>query len=134
MKKFLLICLLALNLGVINVQAHRYYCEVTGRQSDFDSSMKVIFDFGTSFTRDFWGDLSSRLKFVNENGNEIEFKSMVDAMNYMSDRGWSFLQAFATYTEGSEIQHWILYKDADTQEKAKEGIMTKEEWKQKKQK
>jgi hypothetical protein len=39
---------------------------------------------------------------------------------------WTLLQAFATYSELSEIQHWILYKDADTQEKAKEGIMTKE--------
>jgi uncharacterized protein YrzB (UPF0473 family) len=133
MKKFLLICLLALNLGVISAQAHRYYCEVTGKQKELGGT-KIIFDFGTSLTHNFWGDLSNRLKFVDENGNEIEFKSMMDAMNYMSDRGWTLLQAFATYSESSEIQHWILYKDADTQEKAKEGIMTKEEWKQKNQK
>jgi len=133
MKKFILICLLTLNLGIISVQAHRYYCEVTGRQKELGGT-KIIFDFGTSFTHNLWGDLSSRLKFVDENGNEIEFKSMVDAMNYMSDRNWTFLQAFATYSEGMEIQHWILYKDADTPEKAKDGIMTKEDWKQKNQK
>ena len=87
MKKFLLICLLALNLGAISAQAHRYYCEVTGKQKDLGGT-KIIFDFGTSLTHNFWGDLSNRLKFVDENGNEIErlYSSSVGRFKHANGR------------------------------------------------
>ena len=79
-----------------------------------------------------WGDLSSKLKFVDEKGKEINFNSMVDAANYMVQRGWVFQQAYSSLLYGgSPIIHWIFFKDAETMEKAKEGILTKEEYQKK---
>lgn len=52
---------------------------------------------------------------------------MVDAANYMSEKGWNFLQAYI-YSD-NVIQHWIFYKEADSQEEAGKGIMTKESYK-----
>ena len=67
---------------------------------------------------------------VDENGKEIDFNSMVDAANYMSEKGWNFQQAYTSFYEGNVIHHWIFYKEADSQEEAGKGIMTKEKYKQ----
>ena len=52
---------------------------------------------------------------------------MVDAANYMSEKGWNFQQAYTSVYAGNVIQHWIFYKEAETQEEAGKGIMTKRE-------
>lgn len=125
-KLLLSICLV---LCVSNIYAqHRYYCEVKGIEKDFTSGLKIIFDFGNKASYTIWGDLSSKLKFVDENGEEIKFNSMVDAANYMVDKGWIFQQAYSSFYGGSPIIHWIFYKDAENMEKAREGIMTKTEY------
>ena len=105
------------------------YVEVKGIEKDFSSGLKIIFDFGTKASYNIWGTLSSKLKFVDENGEEIKFNSMVDAANYMVQRGWTFQQAYSSAYGGQIIIHWIFYKDADNIEEAKEGILTKAEYK-----
>lgn len=84
--KYLLALCLICNVGNVFAQ-HRYYCEVKGIEKDLSSGLKIIFDFGTKASYNIWGDLSSKLKFVDENGEEIKFNSMVDAANYMVDKG-----------------------------------------------
>lgn len=111
---------------------HRYYCEVKGIEKGLSSGLKIIFDFGTKASYNMWGNLSSQLKFVDENGEYIKFYSMVDAANYMVDRGWNFQQAYSSVYGGNPIIHWIFYKDAENMEKAKEGIMTKTEYQKQK--
>ena len=54
---------------------------------------------------------------------------MVDAGNYMSNKGWFFMQAYTSVYGSNVIVHWIFYKDAESPEKAIEGIMTKETYK-----
>ena len=76
-----------------------------------------------------WGSLSSKLKFVDNDGKEIEFNSMVDAANYMVERGWVFVQAYSSVYESKKpVLHWIFYKDAKDFKDAKSGIMTKDEY------
>ena len=132
MRKFVLAVLLSLVLGYANAQTHRYYCEVKGQEKSLSSGLNIIFDFGTQTSYRIWGDLSSKLKFVDENGEEIKFNSMVDAGNDMVSRGWVFQQAYSSHYGGTPVQHWIFYKDADSMEKAREGIMTKGEYKKQK--
>lgn len=104
---------------------HRYYCEVKGIEKSLTAGLKIIFDFGTNSSYNEWGDLSSKLKFVDERGKVIHFNSMVDAANYMVSKGWNFQQAYSSAYGGSPIIHWIFYKDAVSMEKAREGILTK---------
>ena len=64
--------------------------------------------------------------------NEGKFRkiySMVDAMNYMSQFGWTFQQAYTTPLSDADevVEKWVLYKDAETKEEASEGIYTIEE-------
>ena len=65
MKYLLALCLIC-NVGNVFAQ-HRYYCEVKGIEKDLSSGLKIIFDFGTKASYNIWGDLSSKLKFVDKN-------------------------------------------------------------------
>ena len=67
-------------------------------------------------------------KLVDEKGEEIPFNSMVDAGNYLSEKGWTFLQAYSSIYGSQAIVHWIFYKEADSPEDAVKGIITKEEY------
>lgn len=109
-------------------QTKRYYCEVKGIEKELTSGLKIVFDFGNNPIYSVWTGLKSKQKLVDEKGEEIPFNSMVDAGNYMSDKGWTFLQAYTSAYSGQAIVHWIFYKDAETPEDAVKGIMTKEEY------
>ena len=125
-KWLLAFCLVSF-VGNLHAQ-QRYYCEVKGIEKELSAGLKIIFDFGEKASYNMWGDLSSKLKFVDENGEEIKFHSMVDAANYMERRGWTFLQAYSSAYGGHPVIHWIFFKDAENMEEAKKGIMTKAEY------
>lgn len=74
------------------------------------------------------GRSQQQIEICGRNGEEIKFNSMVDAANYMVDKGWKFQQAYSSAFGGKPIIHWIFYKDADNMDKAREGIMTKTEY------
>jgi len=131
MKRLLAVICLFLATTSIYAQTRRFYCEVKGIEKDLSSGLKIIFDFGDKTSYTVWGDLSSKLKFVDDKGNEIKFNSMVDAANYMVEKGWNFQQAYSSVYSGKPIIHWIFCKDAESMEKAAEGITTKEKFKKK---
>ena len=111
------------------IKTRRFYCEVKGIEKELSSGLKIIFDFGDKASYNIWGDLSSKLKFVDENGEEIKFNSMVDAANYMVEKGWVFQQAYSSAYGSRPVIHWIFYKDANSFEVARKGILTKDEYK-----
>ena len=121
-NQIIIIALLLLSTNSITAQTKRYFCEIKGTEK-LNTKMKIVFDFGNiPIYR-----LKNKMQIVDEQGKEIEFNSMVDAMNYMSERGWNFLQAYSTYLIFvAPIEHWILYKDATSIEEARKGILTKE--------
>ena len=133
MKRIGIILFLLITCISMSAQQKRFYCEVKGIEKDFSSGLKIIFDFGDKQSYNVWGDLRSKLKFVDENGDEIKFYSMVDAANYMVDKGWSFQQAYSSTYGGTPIIHWIFYKDAESFDEARKGIITKEDYKKQQQ-
>lgn len=109
-------------------QQTRYYCEIKGIEKELSSGLKIVFDFGNNPVYSPWGGLKSKQKLVDENGNEIPFNSMVDAGNYLSSKGWNFVQAYTSVYGSNAIVHWIFYKDANSPEEAVKGIVTKDEY------
>ncbi len=134
MKKILVTVMMSLFVLVSNAQTTRYLCEIKGIEKDLTAGLKIVFDFGNHPTYTIWGGLNGKQKLVDEKGDEIPFNSMVDAGNYLNQKGWTFLQAYPSLYGGNSIIHWIFYKDADSPEKALEGIMTKETFKKKQDK
>lgn len=132
MKKGLLLVFAFVLPLLTFAQTKRYYCEVKGVEKELTSGLKIVFDFGNNPVYSVWSGLKSKQKLVDEKGEEIPFNSMVDAGNYMSDKGWTFLQAYTSAYSGQAIVHWIFYKNAESPEDAVKGIMTKEEFNKKK--
>lgn len=125
MKRIVLSLLLCSVALLSLAQKKLYYCEVKGIEKELTYGLKIVFDFGEKASYNMWGDLSSKLKFGDEVGAEIKFNSMVDAANYMVDRGWIFKQAYSSSYGGKPVIHWIFCKTAESPELAKEGIVTK---------
>ncbi|WP_276637203.1 hypothetical protein [Prevotella pallens] len=109
-------------------QTKKYYCEVKGIEKELSAGLKIVFDFGNNPVYSAWGGLKNIQKLVDEKGEEIPFNSMVDAGNYMSNKGWTFVQAYTSIYESKSIIHWIFYKEATSPKEAVKGIMTKDEY------
>ena len=66
---------------------------------------------------------------MDENGRSIEFNSMLDAANYMAERGWVFKQAyivqnFTNGDSGTPAYHWIMGKMITDPAQITEGLRT----------
>lgn len=133
MNKLILVILTMILPISIYAQSKKYYCEVKGVEKALTSGLKIVFDFGNNPVYSAWGGLKSKQKLVDEKGEEIPFNSMVDAGNYLSDKGWTFVQAYTSVYGSQAIVHWIFVKEATSPEEAVKGIMTKDDYnKQKK--
>lgn len=129
MKRFIIsivLCIIALGSFA---EKQRYYCEIKGIQKPLLTGLKIVFDFGENPIYTSWGGLTNKQKIVNEKGEEIRFNSMVDAGNYMSNKGWTLQQAYSSVYSDNFIIQWIFYKDAESPEEAIKGIVTKEQYK-----
>ena len=132
MNKLILVILTMILPISIYAQSKKYYCEVKGVEKELTAGLKIVFDFGNNPVYSAWGGLKSKQKLVDEKGDEIPFNSMVDAGNYLSDKGWTFLQAYTSVYGSQAIVHWIFTKEADSPEDATKGIMTKDDYKKNK--
>lgn len=115
----------------LQAQSRKYFCEVKGIENEFSSGLKIVFDFGSDPVYSIWSGLKGSQKIVNEQGNEISFFSMVDAANYMIEKGWNFQQAYTSIYSDHAIHHWIFFKEARSKEEAGKGILTKEGYRKK---
>lgn len=132
-KSLIYICLIFLFsidcLAQNNEETYRVYAELLGTQKGlFSNKVTVTIDFGQSVS--YWK--SGDRKIVDENGKDIIFNSMVDAMNYMGERGWKFQQAYVVSDGGNNVYHWLLYKDIHSDENINDGFDTRKEFNQRK--
>ena len=110
-------------------QTKRYFCEVQGVYNVDNKNFVVTFDFGRQIPANMWRGV----EFVDEKtGKVIDFCSVVDAANYMTEKGWHFQQAYSSAEGKYNTVHWIFCIDAENFEKAKEGLTTRDEYKKRK--
>jgi hypothetical protein len=90
------------------------YCQIVGTSRMLSNKVTIEIDFGQF--RSIWAD--NRLKDPNT-GERIVFNSMIDALNYMGDKGWEFVQAYAFWMGGNSgnVYHYLLKKSKVSLEK-----------------
>ena len=122
--------ILLLVVSIINATSifaqQKFFCEIKGAEKELSSGLKIVFDFGKNSVYGNLSSLKSKQKIVDEKGKAIPLNSMVEAGNYLSGKGWTFIQAYTSVYGGQAINHWLFCKEAECIEKACEGIMTKE--------
>lgn len=82
-------------------------------------------DYGQSSLRKNW--------IVDDDGNTIYFRSIIGALNYMSERGWRLVQPHTSVQsnilEAEKIESktlWLLSKEVTSREEIAEGITTRQ--------
>ncbi|WP_146106071.1 hypothetical protein [Apibacter adventoris] len=114
MKKFsLVLCVFLGSLYMIKAQSindipikniNTQYIQIVGTSKAFSDKVNVEIDFGQIF-KNLTHKNTSVIK--NSKGEEITFDSMIDALNFMYENGFEFIDSFITV--GSQnIYHYIL--------------------------
>jgi hypothetical protein len=68
---------------------------------------KVVVEIDMGESRGFFGLNVSHL-LDEKTGAPKKFNGMIDALNYMSEKGWDFVQAYAFHSGGSNVYHYLL--------------------------
>lgn len=121
MNRFLLAAFLSFVGIVLFAQTpYKTYCNLIGDENSLKKGVvSVRIDYGQDDLKD--------NKFVDENGKEIKFHTMVSAMNFMSKLGWQLEQVYnrIDQVDGSPIIIWVLSKEIISEEEITKGFQTK---------
>lgn len=111
MKKLFFIAMFCCFALAANAQS-KVYCEIIERPSLTNKS-KIMIDFGEDR-----GGVFDVKALADENGKSLKIKSVVDALNYMVQKGWEFVQAYSVVMvsngQGVSDNHYILCKTSDS--------------------
>lgn len=113
------------SLIVAGPEPYEVYCEVVCYSAgSFSSKMSVEVDLGQ--VERF---LSKDRVLMDEQNRPLVFNSMMDAANYMAERGWTFKQAYVitSMSEGNTMTsfvHWIMGKMITDKSEITEGLRT----------
>jgi hypothetical protein len=115
--KFTLLCLAVLCFGAMKAQTVNDvplkdidvdYVEIVGSSKAFSTKLNINLDFG-QHTKMFSTGKESKVK--DENGKQLEFNSMIDALNFMSANGFEFVSSYAVTADGGQsVYHYLLRK------------------------
>lgn len=127
MKKYFILFFLMLTSAMSLAQdKYKAYCSLIGDENSLKKGIvDVRIDYGQKDLKD--------NKFVDENGEEIKFRTMIATMNFMSKLGWNLEQVYNRYDQidGSPIIIWVLSKEVSSDEEITEGFQTKKMFKEK---
>lgn len=83
------------------------YCTISPSYNLLAKKIKVNIDYGQQNNHLLRND---KLKDP-ETGAELQFNSIIDALNYMSSHGWDFVQTYVQVNDGESCTYWLLRKE-----------------------
>jgi hypothetical protein len=88
------------------------YVMIVGTGKFLSNKVSIELDFGQK-TKYFGGGKEQKL--LDENGKKLELNSMIDALNFMTQFGYEFVNAYViTVDKGlggaQNVYHWVLRK------------------------
>ncbi|MGN6603774.1 MAG: hypothetical protein ACTHK8_15065 [Ginsengibacter sp.] len=84
------------------------YVDITGIKTKlFGRKVNVFIDFGQEVK--VFGH--NQVVIKDAKGEDMEFNSMIDALNFMSQNGYTFVQAYAIAVDDDYVYHYLMKKD-----------------------
>jgi len=77
------------------------YCQIVGTK--LIKKISIYVDFGQSFRSSMKGTGQ-----IKKGGKYFSFNSMIEALNFMNDNGWEFVNAYAFSTGSQSVYHFLL--------------------------
>ncbi len=119
MKKLvLLIIMSALSATIWAQSSRKVYCELVGTEKLPNKEITVAIDLGPSTP-------VNGAYLLNDNDQPLTFISLPDAMNWMSERGWKFVQSYEVKDYNENIYHWVLMKTVKSNDEIFAGLNIK---------
>lgn len=83
-----------------------YYCQVEGFQGALMKRVKIEIDYGQGLS--IWKNEAERDEVT---GKVRKFKSMIDVLNYMNEKGWTYVSSSAyADANGNKYYFYLLEK------------------------
>lgn len=132
MKKILIAIFTAIAASCYVAQAQEpiqkqelVYCMLKANQNEFNNKVIVSIDLG----QDSRLSANAENQIVDENGKYVKFKTVIDALNFMSSLGWKYVDGSSYSAQGVAVQtkiyEWLLVKSIAPGADPFEGITTK---------
>jgi hypothetical protein len=90
-------------------KAKEAYCEIVGTQKLMSTKLIIQVDYGEE-RKAFQGN---KVIIDEATGKVQNFNSMVDALNYMAEDGWTFATAYTVTLGNQNVYHYLLKKELD---------------------
>lgn len=120
MKKIVLFIALLLPLmaAAQGVEGKRpVYCDMMAYNFWGIGKVRIILDMG---------DRKAGQEFetiLNENGKQRKFNTMMEALNYMGERGWRVIETYFLAEMKQKVIHYLLEKWITDESERKEGLI-----------
>lgn len=83
------------------------YVQIVGRAKLFSTDLAIDIDFGQK--NKVFSKKDTRI--VDVDGKDVVLHSMVDALNFMCENGYSFVTAYAITVSNQNVYHFLLKKN-----------------------
>ena len=119
MKKVLLLIIsLYCSVAIYGQKPRQAYCEVIVWSHHIMFNAAVSFDFGMQ---------SNNTVLLYDSKNQpLRFITGMDAVNYLSKRGWKLVSTYYESISESESAHYVMEKTITNEKQVKEGLVMRQ--------
>ena len=82
------------------------YIQIVGKSNLTGTKVSVEIDFGQE--NKYFSSNDSRI--VDENGKNVKFNSMIDALNFFNKNGYDYVDAYTVTMGSSNVYHYLMKK------------------------
>lgn len=116
MRKVLLLAFtLYCSIAIYGQKTRQAYCEVIVWSHQIMFNVAVSFDFGMQS--------NNTVMLYDSKNQPLRFISGMDAVNYLSKRGWKLVSTYYESISESESAHYIMEKTITNEKQVKEGLV-----------
>lgn len=114
-KSLLLIFSLYCSVAVSGQKSRQAYCEVIVWSHQIMFNAAVSFDFGIQS--------NNTVMLYDSKNQPLRFITGMDAVNYLSKRGWRLVSTYYESISESESAHYVMEKTITNEKQVKEGLV-----------
>ena len=85
------------------------FVKIVGTAKVLSSKVKVYIDFGQNTK--LFGSAKKQFAILDADGKVMQFNSMIDALNFMTEIGYKFEQAYTVTAGNSSVSHYLMSKN-----------------------
>ena len=119
MRKYLLLLItLYCSVAIYGQKPRQAYCEVIVWSHHIMFNAAVSFDFGMQS--------HTTVMLYDSQNQPLRFITGMDAVNYLSKRGWRLVSTYYESISESESAHYVMEKTITNERQVKEGLVMRQ--------